>query len=415
MVGRSDVVVIGGGVIGIACALELGRRGARVTVVDKGEIGHGCSYGNAGWLTPCLASPLPAPGILWTAMRFMLDAESPFYIRPVPSVALVRWLAGFALATGRARFERGVGILVEMSKYSLEAYHELARTSPEPLGFEQRGLLVVAESDRGLDAAVAGMDLVAVHGVSGQAMSAEAVRGLEPAIVRPVRGGVFFPGEAHVEPLAAVTAMAAGAARNGVRLLPETEVFELATASGRVDGVRTTRGWLRADRYVLATGSWSASLVRGLGLRLPILGGKGYAIVVPPLDPMPGIPIKLVERRIAITPRRDGVRLAGTLELVDGDDGISPRRVDAILRGSRAVLNVPEPPETVEVWRGLRPCTPDGLPVIGFPRAFGNLLIATGHQMLGLHCAPGTARLAADLLSGDRSVFDPEPFRADRF
>jgi len=138
-------------------------------------------------------------------------------------------------------------------------------------------------------------------------------------------------------------------------------------------------------------------------------------VIVRSVDPPPRRPIKVIDRRIAITPRADGVRLAGTLQLVDGDESITARRVDAIVNGSKTVLNIPEPPEIVEVWRGLRPCTPDGLPVIGFAPGHDNLVLATGHQMCGLHTAPGTGRLVAELITGETPFVDPAPFRAGRF
>ncbi len=410
-----DVLVIGGGVIGVATALELARRGASVGVADRGEVGTGCSFGNAGWLTPSLATPLPAPGILPTALKWMLDPESPLYIRPAPSLTLMRWLVRFALSTGRARFERATEALVALSKWSLDAYAALDRELGGSFGFERRGLVVLAQSPSGLDYARGEVELVARLGVRGEVLDAEGVRAREPAIRGAVSGGAFFPDEAHVEPFDVVTAMAAAAERLGATLLPGAEVFEFVTSGSRIESVRTTRGRLRADRYVLATGAWSMGLARQLDLELPVLGGKGYALIVRPFDPAPRVPIKVVERRIAITPRRDSVRLSGTLELVDGDLGISPRRVDAILRGSREVLSLPERPEVVEVWRGLRPCTPDGVPVIGVAPRYSNLVLATGHQMLGLHTAPATGRLVADIVTGTAPIFDPTPFRPDRF
>jgi D-amino-acid dehydrogenase len=146
-----------------------------------------------------------------------------------------------------------------------------------------------------------------------------------------------------------------------------------------------------------------------------VLGGKGYAVIAKGIDPAPRLPIKVVDRRIAITPRADSVRLAGTLELVDGDESVTARRVEAIVQGSKTVLHIPEPPKIVEVWRGLRPCSPDGLPLIGFAPRYDNLVIATGHQMCGLHTAPGTGRLVGDLLTGASPTFDPAPFRVERF
>jgi D-amino-acid dehydrogenase len=173
---------------------------------------------------------------------------------------------------------------------------------------------------------------------------------------------------------------------------------------------------MRADQYVLATGTWSTNIAHELGLRVPILGGKGYAITVKSYDQAVTHPIMILERKIAVTPRKGGVRLAGTLELVDSkDDSITPRRLDAIMRGSQEFMYVPEKPEIVEIWRGLRPCTPDGVPVIGRPKRYNNLVISAGHQMLGLQSGMGSGRFVADLVTGEKPIFDPYPFRADRF
>ena len=412
---RADVVIVGAGVIGTACAFELATRGANVVVIDRGAVGHGCSYGNAGWLTPSLANPLPAPGVLRQAARWAFDPDSPLYIRPSLRPSYLAWLARFALAARHEPFLRGTEALVELSKYSLSTYARWSRELPDPFGFEQRGLLMVTQTLKGLASAQKEIELLTRLGVAAEPMDGEAVRQLEPAITANVPGGVFFPQEAHAEPLAVVRALANAAESAGARFRTNTEVFGFDTQGATLSAARTTRGTFSANQFILAAGSWSRSLAQQLGLRVPVLGGKGYAIVVKPLLRTPKIPLKLLERRIAITPRADGLRLSGTLELVDGDERISPRRVAAILRGSRELLDIPDPPEIVEIWRGLRPCTPDGMPIIGKPASYNNLLLVTGHQMLGLHCAPGTARLAADLLLGTKPFVDPTPFEATRF
>jgi D-amino-acid dehydrogenase len=250
--------------------------------------------------------------------------------------------------------------------------------------------------------------------VRSRRLDAAGVHALEPALRWPVVGGIYYPDEAHCEPLAAVQALARAAEAAGARFVT-AEVLDFETAKGKLLGLETTQGKVRAERFVLATGSWSKRLGRALSLRLPVLGGKGYTLLVDELPSPPTIPLKLYEHRVALTPRPHGVRIAGTLELVDGDESISQRRVDAVLRAGCAALGLTEAPKVIEVWRGLRPCTPDGLPIIGRASAYANLLVATGHQMCGLHTAPGTARLAADLLLGKKPIFDPRPFRSDRF
>jgi D-amino-acid dehydrogenase len=408
-------LIIGAGVVGTATGLELARRGVDVTVVDRSGVGRGCSFGNAGWLTPCFATPLPAPGVLTTSLRWLLDPESPLYVKPSFSIEWLRWITRFALSTSEEKFESGARALVALSRYSLDAYAALDGEYPGDFSFERRGLIHLAQTPRGLEGARHDARIVEANGVEARVLDEQEVRELEPAITGEACGGVYFPEASHYEPFAAVRTLARAAEAAGARFVDEAEVFGFQTEDRRLRAVETTRGLMEADRFVLATGSWSMPLARRLGIRIPILGGKGYSIVVKGLERAPRIPIKIYERKIAITPRSDSLRLAGTLELVDGDESITARRLEAILKGSRTALDIPLEPEIADIWRGLRPCTPDGLPVIGFAPRLDNLLIATGHQMVGMHTAPATGRLAADLLTGSAPIFPPEPFRADRF
>lgn len=411
---RADVVVVGGGVIGIASALELARRGVSVTVVDRDRIGHACSFGNAGWLTPSLAYPLPAPGLIWKATKWLFDPESPLYIQPRLDLGLASWLARFLAATRRSRFEPGTRALVELCRSSLDAWRELAEAGHE-FGFQQAGLLAVYEQEEALAAARGNAELMARCGVPHQLWSADDVREREPAIVGPQVGGYFFPGDAHCEPYPAVRALAREAEAAGARFVEEAEVFAVERTGARVDALVTTRGRVRGEQIVVATGSWSKSFGRLLDLKLPVLGAKGYSLVVPRQANHPRHSLMLAGRKIAINPHADALRVSGTLELVDEDLSITRRRVDAIVRAARGMLELPEPLAPVELWRGLRPCTPDGLPMIGRARRGENVWIHTGHQMTGLKTAPASGRLLAQLMTGETPSFDPTPFRADRY
>lgn len=410
---KSEILVIGGGVVGMAAAYELSKRGAQVTVIDRGEPGMGCSYGNAGWITPCFAMPLPMPGKLLESIGWLFDPESPLYIKPSADPLLFRWLFRFLKAMNTPQMLRSVAALTEVSRYSIDAYAKLAQE--HAFGFERRGLLMISQTPKGVAAAVEEMELVAKHGIPGKFLDETAIKTLEPAVVGKVEGGVYFPTEAHAEPLDVVRALTDGAKKNGARILSGTEVYDFNVQNGKIESVKTTHGEMRADEYVLATGSFSYRIGKQLGLNIPVMAGKGYAIIVPSFEPAPKLPIMFIERKIAITPRKDTIRLAGTLELVNGDESITPRRVEAILRGSRRILNVPEKPEIREVWRGLRPCTPDGVPVIGRSSKILNLVLSTGHQMLGLQSAPGSGLLTAELTLRQNTTFDPKPFDPDRF
>jgi D-amino-acid dehydrogenase len=415
----ADVVVVGGGVIGLACALELARRGAGVTLVERDRVGLACSYGNAGWLTPSLALPLPAPGLVWKAAGWLLDPESPFYIQPRLDPGLAIWLLRFLAATGRRRFERGAAALVELCRWSVDAWEALAAApGAEPFGFERAGLLAIYEREKAFAAAHAHAELVARSGVPHERWSADEVRAREPAVVGAQVGAYFFPDDAHCEPYRAVHALAREAERAGVRMIENAEVYGVERDGDRIAALATTVGELRGREVLVAAGAWSKSFGRFLGLRLPVLGAKGYSIVVPRVAsdaPHPQRSLMLAERKIAINPHADALRVSGTLELVDEDLSITRRRVEAIVRAARGMIALPDPLPPHELWRGLRPCTPDGMPMIGRARGFANLWLATGHQMTGLKTAPATGRLLAELMTGASPTFDPAPFRADRY
>jgi len=412
---RADVLVVGGGVIGLASAYELSRAGTRVVVIDKGEPGYGCSYGNAGWITPCFALPLPMPGMFFKSLRWLSDPGSPLYIKPELSPVLVSWLFRFLRSMNKKQMRRSVDALTELSKQSLDLYKELARTTDKPFSFEQKGLFMVAQSKEGLKASRLEMELVARNGIPGRLMNEEEARAFEPALTKRIQGGVFFNEEAHAEPLQVTQTLAHEAKKRGVQIFSKTEVIDFQLGARGIQAARTTRGIFEADTFVLATGSWSHRIGQSLKLRVPVLGGKGYAIITDPLVPNPGRPMMLVEKKVAVTPRNGTLRLAGTLELVNQDESYTPRRVEAIIQGAREFMNVPEQIVRHEIWRGLRPCTPDGVPIIGASKRYPNLILATGHQMLGLQSATGTGKLVADLALGRPTALDPQPFRPDRF
>ena len=412
---KADVLIVGGGVIGLACAYELSRAGARVILVEKSDPGYGCSYGNAGWITPFFALPLPMPGMLLKSIGWLTNPESPLYIKPEMSWTLIHWLMRFLFAMNRQQMLRSVEALTAISKQSLNLYKELAQKTDKPFSFEQKGLFMVAQSEDGFSYAREEMELVARHGIPGRVMSEEEARAFEPSLTKRMKGGVFFSDEAHAEPLQVTQTLAHEARKLGAQIISKAEVIDFQISGKGIASARTTSGVFQADQFVLATGSWSPRIAQTLNLRIPVLGGKGYAIITDPLAPNPLRPLMLIEKKVAVTPRAGTLRLAGTLELVNQDETFTTRRVEAIVRGAREFLNVPEQFTYREIWRGLRPCTPDGVPIIGPTDSFANLIVATGHQMLGLQSATGTGKLVADLALNRVTEIDPHPFRATRF
>jgi D-amino-acid dehydrogenase len=415
---KKSVTVIGGGIIGLSCAVKLAEAGADVVVIEREQVGYGCSYGNAGWMTPCFSMPLPMPGMLLKSMKWMLNPSGPLYIKPVPSLLLTQWLSRFLFSMTESKAQTAIEALVTLSLKSLEDYKKLAIEYPE-IEMQQKGLLMVSASRDGVKAATQEMDLVAKYNIPGKLLNADEIKHLEPALRGNLLGGVYFSNEAHAEPLKVVQALAKKAAKLGVKILEHTE-FQKANISTdgnlkKIKSIQTSKGEMHGDAFVLASGSWSQAMASELSLNVPILGGKGYALIVDRLEAQPQIPIMIIDRKIAITPRSNSLRIAGTLELVNQDFSITERRVKAIFDGAKEFLNIPNDIKVHETWRGLRPCTPDGVPLIGWAKNYNNLMLACGHQMLGLQSGLGTGQLVSDLMiSGkselQRSVYDPARF-----
>jgi D-amino-acid dehydrogenase len=412
---KVDCLVIGAGIIGLSLALELQKSGRQVLVIDKGEPGLGCSYGNAGWITPCFAMPLPQPGMFLKSIGWLLNPDSPLHIKPQPSWLLARWMLGFLAAMNEKRMRQSIAVLTDISKYSLTAYKEMADRQPSTFGYDQKGLLMVSRGQEGFRAAELEMQLMLERGIPGKSLSRDAVIDLEPALKPDLAGGVYFPSEAHSEPLETVKATVREFEAAGGRIQTKTEVYDFSFAGDKISAVHTTRGNFNADLVVLATGSWSRVIAQRLGTSVPMLGGKGYSLITNDFDTRPSHPIMIVEKKIAVTPRNGSVRLAGTLELVNGDDSISTRRMNNILNGAQDYMHMKSNPVVSEIWRGLRPCTPDGVPLIGFSKKWSNLFYNAGHQMLGLQSAPGSARLGADIIMNRTPIADAKPFDPARY
>jgi D-amino-acid dehydrogenase len=409
-----DILIVGAGIIGTSIGAELSRRGAKVCVIDKGQVGKGCSYGNAGWLTPCFSMPLPLPGMLFKSMKWMMDPEGPLYIKPSLSLDLASWLWNFMKAMNETQALRAVECLVKLSQKSLTEYEKVAQKYPE-VNFEQKGLLMVSKTQAGVDSAKAELDFVSNWGVPGKVLNSDDIREFEPALRSPLLGGVYFNHEAMAEPYLMVQAMAKEIRANGGEILEGVELQDIVIESNRVQKVITSQGEIRPQQLVMATGGWSKDLARKMRLRVPILGGKGYAMIVPTLEKQPTYPMMLVEKKIAITPRHGSLRIAGTLELVDQDFSITQKRVESIKKGAREFLYLPDQLQVQELWAGLRPCTPDGVPLIGYHKDISNMMLAVGHQMLGLQSGSGTGYLVADLLEGKTPWVDMKVLDVNRF
>lgn len=411
----SEFLIIGGGVIGVCTAYYLAARGREVTLVEKGDIAAGCSYGNAGLVVPSHSIPLAAPGALRSGLKWLLDPESPFYVKPRADPGLVTWLARFVAASREEPMHRGLAVLRDLSLASRALFDELAALDGLDFGYQQRGVLLVFYSQHGLEGGREEAKILQQHGLAAQVLDGPQVRNLEPALRPDVVGGVRFPDDAHLNPAAFVRGLAQQVMVNGVRVETGVEVLGFETAGKQVTRVQTTHGDIVAGQVILAAGSWSPALARHLRMHVPIQPAKGYTLTVKRPDTCPTYPLILGEARMAVTPLGDVLRFGGTLELAGFDESINWRRVAALQAGVRRYLAGMEDLDLVELWRGLRPCTPDGLPILGRAPALPNLIVAAGHAMLGMSLGPITGKLTAQLACGEQPDLDLAPLRLERF
>jgi len=408
-----DVAIVGGGSVGLTAALELAGRGLRPVVFERaGDLLGSCSAGSAGLLSPAHSTPLPTPSAVREGLRHMARRDSPFSIALRP--ALIPWLLRFMAAARPGKVRAGTAALRGLSLSSLERHERLASDGLDT-GLETRGALNVYETEGAFEAGRAEAKDLAVHGIKSEVMTAEQARELEPALSDRIVGGVLYPDEAQCDPERFLSAVADAAAGAGAMIRTRAEVFRLRTNGNRVEALETAQGEVTPDEVVVANGAWTAELSRNVGRPIPIEGGKGYHLDLERASSDPSLPVYMQEARCIATPFEDRLRLSGTLQLTGLDMHLDRVRAMATLEAGVRTLRGISRSRVTEVWRGIRPCAPDGLPVIGRSGGIDNVVFATGHAMKGVHLAPTTASLVADLLTGREPTHDLKPFRPDRF
>jgi D-amino-acid dehydrogenase len=412
---KSDVLIVGGGVIGLACAWYLLRAGRSVTLLERGQPGDGASHGNCGTITPSHAPPLPEPGVIGRALKWMLKPDAPLYIRPRVDPALWRWLLKFMAHSNARDHARGARIRAGLLNASYEALGTLLDAAGIECGLQRSGLLYVFRSTQYLDAHAGLPESLQPLGITAELWDGARMAREEPALRPGVTGGIWFPGDASLRPDQLVAGLTRAVREAGGEIVENTPVEGFEIEGERVTALRSgPRRWA-ADEVVLATGAWSPALARELGLRLPIQPGKGYSLTFarPALAPRRALVLK--EPSVCVTTWADGFRLGSTMEFSGYDERLNPVRLAALRRGAAEFLHEPGAGEPVESWYGWRPMTWDDLPVIGRAPRLRNLVIASGHGMLGVSMAPVTGMLVRDLLLGRAPALDLEPLSPARF
>lgn len=403
----SDVIILGGGVIGLACAHYLLKAGRQVRVIEQGTVGCGSSHGNCGTLTPSHAPPLAAPGAIGQALRWMFSPDAPFYVRPRLDPALARWLFGFARrCNARDWLDTGVA-KAQLLNTSRRLIEQLVREQALDCEFSASGTVYVYRDPRQFAEAQADLPTLARLSVRADTWDARRLAAEEPALLPGMAGALHFPGDASLRPDRYVAELARVVRAQGGTIEERCRVVGFEREGGRVGAVVTERGPRRARDVVFALGAWSPTVGRQLGLRLPIQPGKGYSITYSRPAQAPNRPLVLKERSVCVTTWASGFRLGSTMEFSGYDSRLNPVRLRALVRGAREYLHTPEGPKHIEDWYGWRPMTIDDLPFIGRAPGVDNLMLATGHGMLGVSMSAVTGHLVADLLTGHSPIINP--------
>jgi D-amino-acid dehydrogenase len=409
-------VVVGGGVVGAACAYYLTRDGWSVTLIDRGEFGRGCSHANCGFVSPSHVLPLATPGAVRGALKALFTPNSPLTIRPRFDPNLWSWLYRFARRCNAADMLKAGHAIQALLNSSRELYPEILREEAIDCEWQAGGLIFVFRSRAGMEHYAETDKLLSdTFAMPAKRYDGDALTELEPALKPGLGGGWLYEGDAHLRPDRLMAGWRQALERRGVTVRTNCGLTGFAGAGRTARAAVTTAGEIAADAFVVAAGAESPLLSRALGCRLPIQPGKGYSITMPRPARCPTRPMMFEEHRVAVTPMRSGYRLGSTMEFAGYDATLNRRRLELLRTGARLYLHEPYCEPVEEEWFGWRPMTPDSLPVIDRSPAFGNVVIAAGHNMLGLSMAPATGRLVAELLTGRPPHLDPAPYAVSRF
>lgn len=411
------VVIVGSGVIGLCVADACRRQGHAVTLLDRQpEARDGCSFGNAGMVVPSHFVPLAAPGMVALGLKWMWNPESPFYVKPRLDPALLRWGWHFWKASTPARVRKAAPLIRDLSLASRQAFVELAREGLD-FGLVEKGLVMLCKTAHGVEEEARTAGQARALGIPAEVLDPAQLARLDPGVTMDVAGGVYFPKDCHLSPGRFMAAVQARLRESGATFLWGTEVQGWHVSGGAIRAVETHTGKVEGDVFVLASGSWSPGTSHGLRLDLPMQAGKGYSLTLARPRQLPAICSIFTEARVAVTPMGGSLRFGGTMEIAGLNEDIHPARVRGIVKSVPAYYPAFEAGDFdgVQPWRGLRPCTPDGLPYLGRSRAHENLVVATGHAMMGLSLAPITGRIVADLVDGRRPGIDIALLDPDRF
>ncbi|WP_165223767.1 NAD(P)/FAD-dependent oxidoreductase [Aquisphaera insulae] len=415
--GRDDrVVVVGAGVVGAFSAYFLARAGRSVTLVDAGTFGGGCSHGNCGYICPSHVLPLAGPGAIRQALRTMMQKGSPIRIGVGTVLRDPGWFVRFARRCNEAAMMAAAGPIMALTKSSRTLYDEIIRDESLACEWDRNGLLFVFRTRAAMDHYAEVDHLLRDRfNTPARRLDGDALTEFEPALRPGLPGAWLYEGDAQLRPDRLMDELRRVLTARGVSIVENRKVTGFIRRDGKASGVRTEQGEIPADRVVVSLGAWTPGLARELGCKVPIQPGKGYSVTYPKPEGSPALPMIFEEDRVAVSPFHSGFRIGSMMELVGPDTSLDPNRLGVLTETANRYLKPQTTGRPLESWWGWRPMTPDGLPLIGASPALSNVVVAAGHNMLGMTMGPATGKLVAELIGGETTHVDPGPYAVGRF
>lgn len=404
------VAVIGAGMVGLATAWFLQERGVQVTVYDRKGVAAGSSWGNAGWLTPGITTPLPEPAVLRYGLRAVMSPASPVYVPLRPDLRLMRFLLGFVRHSTSAKWRKAMRAYVPMNRRAFEGFDALEAGGVAATAYEAKSFMAAYRTEAERSVLLEELRQIRAAGqeIEYEVLTGDEAREVEPALSDQIGAAIRLYGQRFINPGQYVHALGDSVRERGAPIVTGADVVDVRDERSGVRVVTADGSDGRFDAVVLATGAWLGDLARRFGVRTVVQAGRGYSFSIP-IEHVPSGPVYFPAQRVACTPLGDRLRVAGMMEFRRAEAPLDQRRILAIANAARPLLRGADLDARVDEWVGSRPCTPDGLPLIGRTRS-ERVFVAGGHGMWGITLGPLTGQLLAEQITTGRQPTELLPF-----
>ncbi len=416
---KKKIIIIGAGTIGLHCAYFLNKNGHEVEIIEAASESDtsGCSHGNCGLIVPSHFVPLASPGMLKSGMKMIFDNKSPVSLPVLKNIGNIPWFLKFVKAANMEHVRHSAPALYNLNTESKKLYSEIHRQYPENLEWQEKGLLMTCTTSKGFKEEIEIAKVANELGIVTKILDSGGLKNIEPDVKFNVSGAVWYECDAHIHPAKYIQWLKNELKSKGVKFHFQSRLINLKTQHGKIVKAEIDTASFTADEFVLAAGIYSKELAKNLGFSLPLISGKGYSIDFTDTNLKLNIPVILTEAKVALTPFANSLRLGSGMEFNGKTGQINVRRVQEMLDRTHDAL--PDFPKLeackLKIWEGLRPVTPDGIPLIGRSKQFENLLVAAGHAMMGVSLAPITGKIISDLVESKSDGFFSDFLSPNRF